>query len=325
MRTLPAALLVAAAVGCAGRGRQGSPKPIPARSAARDSLLALDIARADSVRKLGPVTGVVALLADDVAYLRGGVAAVYGRESVAALLNATLSAAGIPLQWQPLGGGLSADGRFGFTYGIAEIEPSGASTSGGTRSPTRLERYIAVWRRTVGGAWRVVAYSEVGGATVPDVSPTGTAPPPEPVDGREGPWRADLRQVDNDFSDEASRSSIADAFSSYVAPNGILFAGPELVTGPAEVHELFARGDNRTSLVWHPVHSGVASSGDLGFTVGEWVRTGSSAGGAVTQRFGKYLTVWRKMPNGKWRFVADGGSPSPASGSSHTAGRVETP
>src|SRR5690242_17418322 len=125
MRTLPAALLIAVAVGCAGRGSKGSEKPIPARSAARDSLLALDVARSDSARKLGAVNGVVALLDDDVAYLRAGAGAVYGREYVRALLTATAAAAGTPIQWQPLGGGLSADGTFGYTYGIAEIEPAG--------------------------------------------------------------------------------------------------------------------------------------------------------------------------------------------------------
>jgi len=327
MRTLPAALAIAVAVGCAGRGGKGSEKPIPARSAARDSLLALDVARTDSVRTLGAVNGVVALLHDDIAYLRAGVGAVYGRENVRAMLNATTTAAGTPVQWQPLGGGLSADGSFGYTYGIAEIEPPTAGGTAGQRMPGvgRLERYIAVWRRTATAPWRVVAYSEVGGTSVPEAPLAGTTPPAQPVGGREGSQRADLIQVDNDFSDEASRTGLAAAFSSYVAPNGILFAGTELVTGPDEVRELYARGNNRTSLVWRPVHSGIASSGDLGFTVGEYVATGTNANGAVSQRFGKYLTVWRKQRDGRWRFVADGGSPSPAASGAHTAGRLGTP
>ena len=35
---------------------------------------------------------------------------------------------------------------------------------------------------------------------------------------------------------------------------------------------------------------------------------------AVVQRFGKYLTIWKRQPNGSWRFVVDGGnlSPTPA-------------
>ena len=36
-----------------------------------------------------------------------------------------------------------------------------------------------------------------------------------------------------------------------------------------------------------------------------------SANGTVVQRFGKYLTIWRKQPGGEWRFVVDGGNLSP--------------
>src|SRR3954471_1902409 len=125
MRTLPAALLIAAAAGCAGRASKRAEGPAPARSPARDSLLANDLRRADSARQLGGVNGMVAWLDDDVAYLRAGVPAVYGREDVTALLNATSAVVGTPMQWQPVGGGISRDARFGYTYGVAEVEQAG--------------------------------------------------------------------------------------------------------------------------------------------------------------------------------------------------------
>jgi len=325
MRTLPAALLVAAAVGCAGRGNKRAETPVPARTPARDSLLAADVSRTDSVRRLGAVNGLLPWLHDDIVYLRAGVPAVYGREFVSALLGTTAASGGTPLQWQPLGGGISADAKFGYTYGIAEVEP-GTATNGAQRSAaSRLERYIAVWRREPAGPWRIVAYAEVGGLPVADVSPAGTTPPGQPLNGREASLREDLRQTDNDFSDAALRSGLAAAFSTWVAPNGVMFAGSEVVTGPEEVRELYRRQSGNTSLAWRPVHSGVASSGDLGFTVGEYVATGPNANGAVSQRFGKYLTVWKKQRDGNWRFVVDGGSPSPAGGGARAAGRVETP
>ena len=325
MRTLPAALFVAAAVGCAGRASKRAEAPTPARSPARDTLLADDLLRADSSRRLGAVNGTVAWLDDDVAYLRAGVPAVYGREYVAALLKETTSAVGTPVQWQPLGGGISRDARFGYTYGVAEVAQGTTGPSGEQRAPMRLERYIAVWRRGDRTPWRIIAYAEVGAPMVPDVALGGTAPPGEPVKGKEASVRDELRQTDTDFSDAASRSGVGAAFSSYVAPDGVMFAGSEIVRGPDEVRDLFAAGSSRTSLAWRPVHSGVASSGDLGFTVGEYVSTGPNASGAVTQRFGKYLTVWRKQRDGAWRFVVDGGNPSPAGGGARAAGRLGTP
>src|SRR5262245_43309397 len=149
MRTLPAALLVAVAVGCAGRGNKRAETPVPARTPARDSLLAADVSRTDSVRRLGAVNGVVAWLDDDVVYLRAGVPAVYGRDYVSAMLSATSASAGTPMQWQPLGGGIATDARFGYTFGIAQVEPTGAPSDGSAQSKvtSRLERYIAVWHR----------------------------------------------------------------------------------------------------------------------------------------------------------------------------------
>jgi ketosteroid isomerase-like protein len=50
----------------------------------------------------------------------------------------------------------------------------------------------------------------------------------------------------------------------------------------------------------------------LGFTVGEYTLTGRGPTGAAVQRFGKYLTVWKRQPNGSWKFAVDGGNGSPA-------------
>ena len=72
-------------------------------------------------------------------------------------------------------------------------------------------------------------------------------------------------------------------------------------------------GEQRgTSLTWQPVYALAAASGDLGFSIGESVATSLGPSGAAVQRFGKYLTVWRKQQNGDWKFVVDGGSSRPS-------------
>lgn len=54
------------------------------------------------------------------------------------------------------------------------------------------------------------------------------------------------------------------------------------------------------SLVWYPLWAGIASSGDLGFTTGP-----TEIGG---RRGGYYFTVWKKQPDGSWKWVYDGGA-----------------
>jgi ketosteroid isomerase-like protein len=59
-------------------------------------------------------------------------------------------------------------------------------------------------------------------------------------------------------------------------------------------------------VTWWPVYAGLAASGDLGFTTGPYVSDG--------KRFGYYFTVWRRQPDGSWKWVLDAG-PRHAAGS----------
>ena len=63
-------------------------------------------------------------------------------------------------------------------------------------------------------------------------------------------------------------------------------------------------------LSWTPLDADVGPLGDLGFTVGRFVFS-TVDNGQPLSFFGKYLTVWKQQPNGRWRFVQDGGSGSP--------------
>lgn len=61
-----------------------------------------------------------------------------------------------------------------------------------------------------------------------------------------------------------------------------------------------ARPANEPALTWWPTFAGIARSGDLGFTTGPMALNG--------QRTGHYFTIWRRQPDGDWRWVYDGGS-----------------
>ena len=252
----------------------------------------------------------MALLRADVVYLRGGAPTLYGRDAARTLLAATSSPPGTSFLWSPLGGELSADHRSGYTFGVAvRAVPDG-------KPVVRVNHYIAFWQRDAASSWRVAAYSEVGAAAPTDATFTAEqlAPPAlnPALPRRAVELLAKLRETDSSFSDLADRMGVAEAFTTYVAPDGAVFRASQLVVGPRSVRDIYSAQGRSTALTWRPIFAGAAASGDLGFTVGDYVATLRGPSGAAVQQFGKYLTVWKRQRDGNWRFMIDGGSPNPA-------------
>ncbi|HUR35675.1 MAG TPA: DUF4440 domain-containing protein [Vicinamibacterales bacterium] len=67
------------------------------------------------------------------------------------------------------------------------------------------------------------------------------------------------------------------------------------------------------TLSWTPTRGEVVGAGDLGYTTGRSVFRAKGPNGAVTERRGEYLTVWRKQRDGSWKVIFDTGSTLPAS------------
>jgi len=295
---IPAAALL---IGCSLHRQPSAIEP--ARAPTRDSLLLLDQTRGDSVEVHGRVSGALSLIGDDVAFLRSGIPAVYGRDAAHALFDAAPATASPLPTWQPLGGGVSRDLHSGYTYGIA----ARADTPKGT---LQVDRYIAFWQREGNGPWRVVAYAEVNGPASEELrfSASQLAPPSPSMSRVAAETAQQLRLADSSFADLADRMGSAYAFESSIAPDGAIFGGPQLLVGPQAVKDFEQAQGSGTSLTWRPVFVLAAGSGDLGATVGEYIATGRGPSGAAVQRFGKYLTVWQRQPDGSWKFVMRGGN-----------------
>ena len=298
---LRAAVVALTVAGCIpGRHERIAPR----RSPARDTLLVADLHRVDTLAARGILGTRSVYFAPEIVYLRAGAPAVFGRDAVTALLSST-PVAPMPVAWQPLGGGISLDALSGYTIGVAVYAPA-------ENRPPGIGRYIAFWSRRRGGPWQISAYAEVGEASPVAMTPftAGVEVPRLALSGKGQSAAAGILTADSDFADESAINGTAAAFADAVATDGVIFGGPELIVGPRAVAEFF-QAQRGASLSWHPIYAFGAASGDLGFTIGESVATSRGQSGAAVQRFGKYLTVWRKEPNGKWKFVVDGGNSRP--------------
>jgi len=73
-----------------------------------------------------------------------------------------------------------------------------------------------------------------------------------------------------------------------------------------------AFADTSWHLTWEPTMAFASEAGDLGYTLGTWRATRLTKTGAERITTGKYVTIWRKQPDGSWKVVFDGGNPDTA-------------
>ena len=126
------------------------------------------------------------------------------------------------------------------------------------------------------------------------------------------PDPAQLLEADRAFAADAAESGV-DGWVRWFAPHGAqLIEGGE-VRGLEAIRELMtpAFADPSFSLSWEPTYAEIAASGDLGYTLGRYVRRGSDGKGGSLEATGQYFTVWKRGADGEWRVAVDGGVPDP--------------
>jgi ketosteroid isomerase-like protein len=113
----------------------------------------------------------------------------------------------------------------------------------------------------------------------------------------------ELASLDAEWSATVARKDQA-AFLSRVAPDAV-FSGGDLQVGREAIGQKWARYFTLggPTLRWKPTDSGLAASGDLGWTVGDAVFEWKEKG--VAPAPGRYVTVWVKDASGRWMASLD--------------------
>lgn len=309
IRALFAFGVVLAAVSLACAERAAPPPATPA--AAIEELLAADRAFAAASADTDLVTGTTAMLAADALMPIAGAGFAEGVAGITESLRADSLNRSARATWTPVRAGVSADGQQGFTVGWLEV--NGASGASGTRVPGK---YLAYWIRSAQG-WRVVAYKRARRAAGP-VDTTmlaammpGALVPVSTDSALLESHRASLTQAEHDFSRDAQTMGIGEAFVAHGATDAIHLGSPQdtafIVGNEAIGRSVGAGSPPRTSPVtWAPDHRViVASSGDLGVTVG-YIVVKAVGGNAQPRAPIPFFTVWRRTePGGPWRYVAE--------------------
>lgn len=299
MRTLRASLAVLA-LACSGTPDQSAP-PSQSPAEVMEELLAADRGYAAKAANLSVVEAVGQLLAPDAFMPAVGVLRV-GRDSALAQLNSVADNLTSRLEWAPIGGGLSADGQQGYTFGFMTLVRPDTSRV--------YLKYLAYWVKGADG-WKAAAYKRAprGPGTVPDgMRPLQLPSALVAVNPNEAEVAAladEVSATEAAFSTLAGEVGLGPAFERNAAPESMNIGGPadvDFVYGPAAIGAAVGAGETGPSkLTWGSDHVVVASSGDLGVSIGH-INIPDASGGPV--RRVPFFTVWRKI-DGVWKFVAE--------------------
>lgn len=242
-----------------------------------------------------PAEGIAAMFDAEVQLpTRDGIA--NGREAATAALAANPSSRGTGARWHSLGGGVSADGSHGFTFGYLDIE-------GG--DPARAHRrYLAYWIRRPEG-WRVLALRQVQRRLDEgEIGPIEPIIPTSTATVRNGGNAGAVAAAERAFSDRAQQVGLRTAFLEYGHPRAVHVASPAgFAVGLPAIGANFEVATT-SPLNWSSDRTWAAASGDLGLSVGTIRRNGPAPDGQPASI--PFFTIWiRDSASDQWRYIAE--------------------
>ena len=117
-------------------------------------------------------------------------------------------------------------------------------------------------------------------------------------------------EADRAFSRLAQEKGVAEAFASFVAPDGIRFVPGGQQRGPEAIRSAMSKDfEDGGKLVWDPVEGSASADGSQVVTWGRWSYT--AAGQRDASSHGTYVTVWVRQKDGSWKWSHDIGNSDP--------------
>jgi ketosteroid isomerase-like protein len=122
--------------------------------------------------------------------------------------------------------------------------------------------------------------------------------------------KAEVAAMEDAFCAMAQTHGLLAAFQHFAAPDvAFIDTDPRQWRGPAAVLERIGPDQPGVKLTWSASFTDVSDDGTLGYNYGryEWRHTG--ADGKESVHTGWFLTIWKRQPDGSWKYVMDNGAP----------------
>ncbi|HOO98545.1 MAG TPA: DUF4440 domain-containing protein [Bacteroidales bacterium] len=114
----------------------------------------------------------------------------------------------------------------------------------------------------------------------------------------------EILATEHEFAGMADEKGVAEAFYHFAADSAVILRGGKLIRGKEAIREYYSQHlKPGTKLLWAPDFIDV--SGELAYTWGKYTLRIPDSAGNVTGSQGYFHTVWKRQPDGSWRFVWD--------------------
>jgi len=132
---------------------------------------------------------------------------------------------------------------------------------------------------------------------------------PNPLtDTTVNPGKILLYNLESQFAKDVAAKGGA-AFALWAAPDAVMLGnGAAPVVGRVAIEKAANWLPNNYQLTWTPTDAMMGPSGDMGYTWGHFEGRSKDASGNPVETSGRYMTIWRKEPDGSWKFVMDAGA-----------------
>ena len=117
----------------------------------------------------------------------------------------------------------------------------------------------------------------------------------------------ELRRLGAAWDDAIRSKDVAKIIAFYSQDSYVLINGKPMMVGTKAAPEEWKRvlAQPNYQIAWKPTHMEVAKSLDMAFEVGILTRSWTDSNGKAITQDGKYVVVWRKESDGKWRVAVD--------------------
>lgn len=127
-----------------------------------------------------------------------------------------------------------------------------------------------------------------------------------------------LREVaamEDQFCAMAQEKGVLAAFEHFAAPDvAFIDTDPRQFRGRAAVQQRMGKFPPGATLKWSALYTDVSADGTLGYNYGRYELRSLAPDGTERIGGGWFLSIWKKQPDGTWRYVMDTGVPDRPAG-----------